>query len=63
MNKLSLSSSNKRIAGVCGGIADYFCLEPALVRIIWILLALIFGGHIPFMLLLYLLCWAIFPKS
>ena len=41
--KLYRSQSNKMIAGVCGGIADYFEIDPTLIRIIVVAIAL-FGG-------------------
>lgn len=38
MNKrLYRSNTNKMVAGVCGGIAEYFRLDPALVRLGWLL--------------------------
>ena len=42
-NKLYKSNSNKMIAGVCGGIAEYFNIDPTLVRLGWVVFAL-FGG-------------------
>lgn len=61
MNKrLCLSGKDKKIAGVCGGISEYFNLEPALVRIIWILLLIMFKG-LP--LIVYIICWAVMPSK
>jgi phage shock protein C len=42
--KLKKSLSNKMIAGVCGGIAEYFDLDPTLVRVGYILLSLLTTG-------------------
>lgn len=56
--KLKLSSK-KKIAGVCGGLANYFGISPILVRIIMLLLALC--GSLG--LWIYLLCWLIMPDS
>ena len=42
--KLKRSSGNKMLAGVCGGIAEYFDLDPTLVRIGYVLLSLISTG-------------------
>ncbi|MBR0031039.1 MAG: PspC domain-containing protein [Treponema sp.] len=36
-------SSQRKLCGVCGGIAEYFDLDPTLVRALWIVL-IIFGG-------------------
>ena len=56
--RLTLSVTDKKIAGVCGGIAEYFGVDPTLVRVITVVLALLFGGG----LLAYLLAWVIMPK-
>ena len=36
--RLYKSRENKMIAGVCGGIAEYFNVDPTLVRLVWVLL-------------------------
>ena len=36
MKKLYLSDTDKMIGGVCGGLAQYFDIDPTIVRIIWI---------------------------
>jgi phage shock protein C len=56
--RLTLSTSDKMIGGVCGGIAAYFNVDPTLIRIIAVVLALVGGGGI----LAYLLAWIIMPK-
>jgi phage shock protein C len=44
MNKqLFRSRTNKKIAGVCGGIAEYFNIDPTVVRLIWVLFTLTYG--------------------
>ncbi len=58
--KLCLSDTDKKIAGVCGGIAEYFHFEPALVRIIWVLLILLL--RMP-PIIVYVVLWAILPKG
>ena len=57
--RLTLSSTDKKIAGVCGGIAEYFNVDPTLIRVIAVVLALIGGGG----LIAYLLAWVIMPKG
>jgi len=53
------SINDRKIGGVCAGIADYFDLDPMLVRIVWILLFLCGGtGGIA-----YLICWIVFPEG
>jgi phage shock protein C len=56
--RLTLSATDRKIAGVCGGIAEYFKIDPTLVRVITVALALLFGGG----LIAYLLAWLIIPK-
>ena len=59
MNNKKLYKSNERkLFGVCGGIAEYLGIDPAFVRIAWVLLALAWGASIP----LYVIC-AVLMKS
>lgn len=44
MKKLTLSNQNTKIAGVCGGIGEYFNIDATIVRIFWILGTLISFG-------------------
>lgn len=50
-------SADKKIAGVCGGVARYFDLDSSLVRAIWLLCVLLAGGG----LLVYLILWIVMP--
>ena len=50
MKKLYLSDHNKKIGGVCGGLADYFDIDPIILRIIWFVAICFYGTG----LLLYL---------
>ena len=59
VRRLTLSATDRKISGVCGGIAEYFGIDATLVRVIAVVLALCFGGG----LLAYLLAWAIMPKQ
>ena len=52
-------SANKKLAGVCGGLAEYFGLDASIVRIVW-LLCVLFGG---FGLLAYLIMWIVMPEQ
>ena len=57
--RLYRSSSNKMIAGVCGGIAEYLKVDPTAVRVAWILLSVL-----PFIpgIILYVIAWMVIPK-
>jgi phage shock protein C len=57
--KLMRSSTDKKIGGVCAGVADYFDLDPTIVRVVWLLLVL-FGGT---GLIVYLVLWIILPLA
>ena len=39
MKKLFRSRENRMICGVCGGVAEYFTIDPTLVRLGWVLVA------------------------
>lgn len=61
MNRRLYRSSTERVlGGVAGGVADYFDLDPALVRIAWAVLILASGG---IFLLLYLVMWFVVPEA
>ena len=55
--RLMRSASNRKIAGVCAGLANYFDVDATLVRIFWIIAALVFGTGF----LLYIIMWFIMP--
>jgi phage shock protein C len=44
--QLTLSDSDKKIAGVCGGIAEYLDVDPTIVRLIWVALSVVPGGFV-----------------
>lgn len=60
-HKLTRSRYNRMIAGVCGGIAEYFDIDATLVRVAFVLLSLLsaaFPG-----LIVYLILWVIIPEE
>lgn len=56
--RLYRSITNKIIGGVCGGLGEYFDVDPVLVRVITVLLFLATG----FGILAYIIAWIIIPK-
>ena len=56
--KLYRSTTNKTIAGVCAGLAEYLNIDPTIVRVIWALVGLSGGGIIA-----YLVCALIIPEK
>ena len=57
--KLYKSNHNKMIDGVCGGIAEYFGIDPTVVRLIWALFSLMGGCGI----LAYIIAAIIIPRN
>jgi phage shock protein C len=57
--QLMRSTSDRQIAGVAGGIAEHFGLDPTLVRVAWVL-AVVFGG---FGVLAYVILWIVLPEG
>lgn len=60
--RLVRSQTDKRIAGVCGGLAEYFDVDPTIVRVSWVILSIIAGAVI-FGVVAYLIAWFIIPSS
>mgnify|MGYP003100736613 FL=1 len=56
--KLYKSSTDKKLAGVCGGIAEYFNIDSTLVRLGWVLFSLLGGSG----LLAYIIAAIIMPE-
>lgn len=59
VKRLTRSSTDKKIAGVCGGLAEYFDIDPTLVRVLWLLLVLFAGTGV----LAYLILWIALPVA
>jgi len=57
--KLYRSQTDRKIAGVCGGIAEYFDIDPTLVRLGWILFLFAGGSGI----LAYIIAWIVMPDG
>ena len=59
MKRLMLNKANKKIAGVCAGLADYMEVDPIIIRAVFLFLFLVGGGGF----LLYLIMWALMPNK
>jgi len=59
LKKLYRSNKNKVIAGVCGGLGEYYDVDPTVIRLVWII-ATVFTAVIPGALI-YLLAIMIMP--
>jgi phage shock protein C len=56
--RLTRSETDKKIAGVAGGMAAYFGLDPTLVRVLWVVALLMGWGF-----LAYIVLWIVLPKG
>ena len=57
MKQLYRSKTNKKLAGVCGGIGEYFGIDPTVVRVAFVLITLfgIFPGLIAYIVLAFVI--------
>lgn len=56
--KLYLSDTNKKLGGVCGGVGEYFDIDPTIVRLLWFLSIFLSGAG----LIAYFIAWIIMPR-
>ncbi|MDY0296513.1 MAG: PspC domain-containing protein [Acidobacteriota bacterium] len=59
--RLTRSRKNRMIAGVCGGLAEYFDMDPTVVRLLYVIVSVMsvaFPG-----ILVYLILWVIIPEA
>lgn len=59
IKRLYRSRKERMIGGVCGGIAEYFNIDPTLVRLAWVVL----GAAGGFVVVAYLIAWVIIPEE
>ena len=59
MDKRLYRSRDRKIGGVCGGIAEFFNIDPTLIRVIWAILAFAYGSGIS----AYFIAWLIIPED
>ncbi len=57
--KFYRSRKDRKLAGVCAGIGEYFDVDPVLIRLLWIFFTLAGGGG----LLAYLIAWLVVPED
>jgi len=60
IDKIYRSRDNRMIAGVCAGIAEYFNIDPAIVRLLWVLASL---ASVGLGILVYILLIFVFPSE
>jgi phage shock protein PspC (stress-responsive transcriptional regulator) len=57
--RLYRSETDRMLAGVCAGFAEYFNIDPAVVRIVFLLFVFWGGGGV----LAYIICWIVIPTE
>ena len=57
--RLVRSTNNRKIAGVCAGLADYFDLDATVIRILWLVAVLCAGTGV----LAYIILWIALPEG
>ena len=57
--RLYRSRTNRKLAGVCGGLAQYFNTDATLIRVLFVVLALLGGPG----LVIYLVLWIVVPEE
>ncbi|MEJ2753381.1 MAG: PspC domain-containing protein [Chloroflexota bacterium] len=58
-DKQLMRSEDRMVAGVAGGLAEYFDIDPTIIRILFVLLAIFGGGFLG--ILIYIVLWIIMP--
>ena len=59
MKKLYRSKKDQKLAGVCSGVAEYFGIDPTVVRVAWVLFSLFGGSGV----LAYIVCAILMPSK
>lgn len=60
--RLTRSVRDCKIAGVCGGLAEYWDVDPTIVRLVWVLLVIFPVPLVP-AFLAYFVAWIVIPKA
>jgi len=59
LKRLYRSGTERVLGGVCGGIGEYFNVDPTIIRLLWVAFLLLFGVGI----IVYLIAWIIVPRN
>ncbi len=59
--KIFLSETDKKVCGVFGGLGKAFNIDPTILRLLWIFIALVTGFFAA--ILVYILAWAVIPPE
>ncbi len=59
MKRIYKKREDKMLCGVCAGVAEYFDIDPTLVRVLWAVISLGYGAG----LIAYIICALVFPDK
>jgi phage shock protein C len=59
VKRLYRSGKDRIVGGICGGLGEYFAVDPTLIRLLWVFFILAFGSG----LLAYIIGWIIIPRN
>lgn len=57
--RLYRSLYNRKIAGVCGGLGEFFGIDPTIIRLLWAFAILLYGAG----LFAYIIAWVVIPEE
>src|SRR4029079_1162547 len=60
--RLTRSATDKKIAGICGGLGEYFGVDSTTIRVVWCIVAILFGAVVGG-LIAYVAAWFIIPRA
>lgn len=61
--RLYKSKRNKMLGGVCGGISEYFNIDPTIIRLAWVFLAIVTSSAGGAFILVYVIAWIVMPYA
>jgi phage shock protein C len=59
VKRLYRSGKNRILGGVCGGLGEYFNVDPVIIRLLWVLFSFAYGTGV----LAYIIAWIIIPRN
>lgn len=57
--RLVRSRTERMIGGVCGGLGEYFSIDPTIIRVLWVVITLLGGAGV----IAYVILWVVMPQE
>jgi phage shock protein C len=61
IKRLYRSKKERMVAGICGGVAEYYGQDPTIIRLVWVLIT-VFTWFVPG-IIAYVLAWVVVPEQ